>query len=96
MIAYNRSWEEENGQIGLWFPKIISLRSDVPSAGRLKPTFIPFEHRDHEKGRRSGRSRAKPFERKHHRTDETGWIKILFESAAQLARDFPEPLPSTE
>jgi hypothetical protein len=31
--------------------------------------------------------RAETFEGEHHRADETGWIKILFEGAAQLARD---------
>jgi hypothetical protein len=67
---------------GAVFPKWRQVDLSLPKirSGRMV-------RRDHEKGRRSGRSRKKPFERKHHRIDETGWIKILFESAAQLAHD---------
>ena len=50
-------------------------RPRAPNCGRLREAL------------EIGELRAEPFEGEHHRADKTGWIKILFQGAAQLARD---------
>ena len=50
-------------------------RPRAPNCGRLR------------EARGIGELSAEPLKGEHHRADKTGWIKILFQGAAQLARD---------